>query len=236
MARRTFLMGSALTACLILTSTSLHAGNYAKITIDDLYDDWAGIPVVDSDAGDNSGGPDIGDTQIANDGKNLYIRNTFPNSLTLTTYIAIDTDLNASTGYDIFGLGIIGTEAGWANDFGFSQSTGNWNNGLPLGGEYFGGGHALLSFWGNTSQRELAISLANTNNGGLPTFPGDTVRLIIFTDSGAGADGLPAGFPGDSGINGDITAVIDYTLAVPEPHSLFLLTMAGFGLLVRRRS
>ena len=205
------------------------AGTYKTITIDDLYGDWAGVPVVDSDAGDNFGGPDIGDTQIANDGQYLYIRNTFPNNLTLSTYIAIDADQNPATGFDIFGLGILGSEAGWQNDFGFSQATGTFNSGPLIGADFFGAGHALLSPFGNFSQRELAISLANANNGGLATFPGNAIRLLIYTDTGTGADGLPAGFPGDSGLNGDISAVIDYTLAVPEPASAYLL-MLGVAL------
>jgi hypothetical protein len=223
------------TLILVVSGAKLHAGHFASIAIDDAYDDWAGVPVLDSDAGDNSGGPDIGITQIANDKNYLYIRNTFPNNLALSTYIGIDTDLDSSTGFDVFGLGIIGTEAAWQNDFGFSQSTGNFNSG-PLGGaDFFGAGHALLAPWGNFPSRELAISLANTNNGGLPTFPGSTIRLIIYSDSGAGADGLPAGFPGDTGLNGDITAIIDYTLAVPEPASLGLLGLTCLGLVVRRR-
>ncbi len=231
-------MGLAIASCLMLNSTSAEAGHFTTITIDDLYADWAGVPVVNSDGGDNSGGPDIGDTQIANDGQYLYIRNTFLNSLILSTYIAIDTDLNAATGWDVLGLGVMGSEAAWQNDFGFSQATGVFNNG-PLGGEFFGGGHALLAPFGNFASRELAISLANTNNGGLPTFPGNTIRLVFFTDTGTGADGIPAGFPGDSGLNGDITAVIDYTLAdpdpVPEPTGLVLLATAGIGRWLFRR-
>ena len=99
-------MGLAIASCLMLQYTDAEAGYFATITIDDPYGDWAGVPVVDSDGGDNSDGPDIGDTQIAHDGQNLYIRNTFPNSLALSTYIAIDVDQNPATGFDILGLGL----------------------------------------------------------------------------------------------------------------------------------
>ena len=85
MARSKFLMGLAIASCLMLQCTGADAGTFATITIDDLYGDWVGVPVVDSDGGDNSGGPDIGDTQIANDGQYLYIRNALPNSLQLST-------------------------------------------------------------------------------------------------------------------------------------------------------
>ena len=233
MARNSFLLGLGIVSCAVFASADLRAGHFANITIDDLYADWTGVPVVDSDGGDNFGGPDIGDTQIANDGQYLYIRNTFANSLTLSTYIAIDVDKNIATGYDIFGLGIFGSEAGWQNDFGFSQGPG-FNTG-PLSGDFFGGGHALLAPFGNFANRELAISLANLNVGGA-TFPENTIRLMLYSDTGTGADGLPAGFPGDSGINGDISKVIEYTLAVPEPTGVVLLTTCGIGLFVRRQT
>lgn len=235
---RNLLMALGVASCMVLGTASAEAGYFTTITIDDLYADWAGVPVVDSDGGDNSDGPDIGDTQIANDGQYLYIRNTFPNSLQLSTYIGIDIDQNTATGWDVLGLGLLGSEAGWQNDFGFSQATGVFNSG-PLSGEFFGAGHALLASFGNFANRELAISLANLNNGGVPTFPDNTIRLIFYTDTGTGADGLPAGFPGDSGLNGDVSAVIEYTLAgptpVPEPTGLMLLA-TGAGWLYRRRT
>ena len=159
-------------------SAELQAGYFANIAIDDQYDDWTGVPVADSDAGDNFGGPDIGDTQIANDDKYLYIRNTFPNSLQLSTYIGVDADQNPGSGFNIFGLGIIGSEAGWQNDFGFSQSAGVFNSGPLIGADFFGAGHALLSPFGNFPQREMAISLANANNGSLPTFPSNTIQIV----------------------------------------------------------
>jgi hypothetical protein len=240
MGRSKVLAGLAIASCLMLECSDLEAGYFTTITIDDLYADWSGVPVVNADGGDNFGGPDIGDTQIANDGQYLYIRNTFPNSLVLSTYIAIDVDQNPATGFNVFNLGTMGSEAGWQNDFGFSQATGVFNSG-PLIGDFFGGGHALLAPFGNFASRELAISLANANNGGQPTFPDATISLLIYADTGTGADGLPAGFPGDSGLNGDVTAVIHYTLAapasVPEPAGLILLATAGIGCwLFRRRA
>jgi hypothetical protein len=198
------------------------AGTYRTITIDNVYADWAGVPVLDSDGGDNTGGPDIGDTQIANDADNLYIRNTFPNNDSLQTYIALDIDGNTATGYDIFGLGLIGSEAGWQNDFAFAQATGVFNSG-GLGGDYFGGGHALLSpFADATTDRELAISLdAVFATGGAPVFPDDTFTILFWTDNGA---------------QGDVSRPIAYTLAaVPEPATMALAAAAALSFAARRR-
>jgi hypothetical protein len=238
MAPKKLLVGLTM-ACLMLNAAVAEAGYFATIAIDGAFGDWAAVPVVDSDASDNSGGPDIGDTQIANDGQYLYIRNTFLNSLQLSTYIAIDIDQNAATGHNAMGLGLVGSEASWQNDFGFSQSTGVFSNGPLIGLDFFGGGHALLDPFGNFPSRELAISLSNQNNGGVPTFSGATIRLLIYTDSGTGADGLPSGASGDSGLNGDATAVINYTLAtrspVPEPSSMALFATVAVGAWFRRR-
>lgn len=210
------------------------AGTFKTIVIDDAYADWAGVPVLDSDAGDNFGGPDIGDTQIANDNQYLYIRNTFANNLSLGTFITIDVDENPATGFDIFGLGLVGSEAGWQNDFGFTQATGSFNDGVGLTGDFFGGGHANMAPFGDFGSRELAISLANMRNGGGATFPDDTIRLLVWVDKGTGADQLPSGFPGDDGKNYDVSAVIEYTLAVPEASSFALALIGGCALLMRK--
>ncbi|QDT71385.1 PEP-CTERM sorting domain-containing protein [Lacipirellula limnantheis] len=231
---RIFLRSAALAMAAAWTVAPALAGTFKTITIDDAYADWTGVPVVDADPADNFSGPDIADTQIANDGQYLYIRNTFHNSLALGTFLSIDVDGDTSTGFDIFSLGLLGAEAGWQNDFGFAQATGTFNSG-GLSGDFFGGGHALLSPFANAGSRELAISLAALRTGGLPIFPDDTVKLLFWTDLGTGADGLPPGFPGDDGRNFDVTAVMDYKLAVPEPSAFALtaITLIGFGL--RRR-
>jgi hypothetical protein len=210
----------AIVGLVALVTGTANAGTFAHITIDDSYGDWAGIPVLDSDGGDNSGGPDIGDTQIANDNNYLYIRNTFPNNLALGTFLSIDVDENTATGFDIFGLGLIGSEVGWQNDFPFTQSTGVFNDGMGMSGDYFGSGAALLAPYADTASRELAISLAITRNvDGSPVFPDNTITLMLWTDQGQYAD---------------VTAVIHYTLAVPEPStSLLVLSLLLSTRLIR---
>jgi hypothetical protein len=209
MRQQTWLASLAIVTAALLCP-SLHAGTFRTITIDNDYSDWVGVPVLDSDGGDNAGGPDIGDTQIANDNDYLYIRNTFPNNDSMQTYIALDIDSNTATGYDIFGAGLIGSEAGWQNDFGFAQATGVFNSGA-LSGDFFGGGHALLSpFADATMNRELAISLdAMFAADNSPVFPDATFTLLFWTDNGF-----------------DVSAPITYTLAVPECSTLALACFA----------
>jgi len=215
-------------AVLMTFSATALAGTFRTISIDDDYSDWVGVPVLDSDGGDNQGGPDIGDTQIANDNDNLYIHNTFPNGLALGTFVALDVDSNVGTGFDVFSLGLIGSEAGWQNDFPFTQDAANFNNGSGMSGDYFGSGAALLTPFANASDRELAISLSAVFNAGGAVFPDGDFTILIWTDLGVGPDGTFDGF------NGDVSAPIAYTLAVPEPGSI-AMALAGCCLLLGLR-
>jgi hypothetical protein len=223
-------------ALLALLGPVALAGTYKTITIDGDYSDWAGVPVVDNDAGDNIGGPDIGATQIANDGQKLYIRNSFPNNLSLGTFVTIDIDQDVNTGFNVFGLGLVGSEAGWQNDFPFTQATGVFNDGVGMNGGFLGIGAAELSFDGvnfaNFSDRELSIDLSILRNmTNTPIFPDNTIRLLVWTDLGVGPDGTFGGF------NGDVSGVIEYTLAVPEPATLGLGAVGRASFVgLRRRS
>lgn len=225
-------------ACLGVAAmvATAHAGTFKTITIDSDYSDWDDVPVVDDDSGDNSGGPDIGITKIANDENFLYIYNTFPNNLSLGTFLTIDVDHDIATGFDVFGLGLIGSEAGWQNDFPFTQATGVFNDGQGMTGDFFGSGAALLDSFANGPARELAISLDIIRNiDGTPVFPDNTIDLLLWTDLGLGADGIPAGLPGDAGLNGDVSGAINYELAVPEPTTGVIALLGLAGLAARRR-
>ncbi len=219
-------------AVLALLGPVALAGTYKTITIDDDYSDWVGVPVVNSDGGDNVGGPDIGDTQIANDGTYLYIRNTFPNNLALGTFITVDIDEDVNTGFNVFGLGLVGSEAGWQNDFPFTQATGVFNDGVGMNGEFFGSGAANMVPFANAGSRELAFNLNILRNvTNTQIFPDNTIRLLVWTDLGVGPDGTFGGF------NGDVSGVIDYTLAVPEPATMGLVALGLVSFVgLRRRS
>lgn len=218
-----------LLACVSLVAlcSLADAGTFKTITIDDDHSDWVGVPVVDSDPADNPGFVDIAETQIANDNNFLYIRNTFHGSLSLGLFTGIDVDENLATGFDIFGLGLIGQDSGWQNDFPFTSSNnflgnGIFNDGQGMTGDFFGSGAALLDAFVDSNERELAISLSIVRNP--PTalvnvFPDSTVRLLFWTDQGAG----------------DVSSVINYTLAVPEPATTALLAALAGCLTIKRR-
>lgn len=215
-------------AMLAMCCVTASASTYKTITIDDDHSDWVGVPVLDSDPVDNAGFVDIAETQIANDDNYLYIRNTFHGNFSLGLFTGIDVDENLATGFDIFGLGLIGQDSGWQNDFPFTSSNGLgggvFNDGQGMSGEFFGSGAALLDAFADSNERELAISLDIVRNP--PTaltqvFPDNTIRLLFWTDLGSG----------------DVSAVINYTLAVvPEPATAGLaMAMVGCLVTVRRR-
>ncbi len=216
-----FLSGASL--MIAMSALPVQAGTFATITIDADYSDWAGIPVVASDPADNVGGVDFADVQIANDNDFLYIRNTYHAAKSLSTFMGIDVDENLATGFDVFGLGLIGQDVGWQNDFPFTSQAGVFNDGQGLSGDFFGSGAGLLDQFIDSNSREMAISLSILRNiDNSPVFPDNTVRILFWTDS-AGSGG------------GDVTSVIDYELAVPEPASLAVLMLAGLGAVRRRR-
>ena len=174
------------------------------------FADWAasGITVADADPVDNPGGSppfiDIGNVQVANDANYIYIHATMHGAITslANLFLAFDTDQNLATGFDPFGLGVVGSELGYQTDFPFGQATAVFNTNATLTGGPFGNGGALIyPFWTEAgapqgTEIEWAIPLNVTINGP-PAFPSDSFDFAIWTDNGLG----------------DITQRISYTLA-----------------------
>jgi hypothetical protein len=175
------------------------------------FADWAGIPIVDMDPVDNAGGTppfiDIGNIQIANDDQFIYIHATLHAGTSLgNLFLAFDLDQTTTTGFDPFGVQVIGSELGYQTDFAFSQATGVYNNSnmAPVTGGPIGGGHALIyPFWTEAgapsgSEIEWKVPL-DAMISGVPAFTDGMFDLALWADSSLG----------------DISQRISYTLAEP---------------------
>lgn len=211
--------GAALLACAAFASSAF-AGTFKTITLDGDYNDWAGVPVLATDAVDGS--PiDIGTIQIANDANNYYFRITYnaatnPNGGP-SLYLSFDTDNNLSTGYDIYGLGQVGSDFSSVNDFPFRQTSTNFNTFDST----FSSGALISPYATSTTAQEIAVprNLTYTSgplNGQLVL--GNSFRMMAWTDAN------PA----------DATVGVSYTAALaPEPASL--VAIAGGLAFARRR-
>jgi hypothetical protein len=184
------------------------------------FDDWDAIPLAVADPDDNPSPLnliDIADVKIANDNDFIYIYASGHKMRTNGLYLAFDTDQNVATGFDIFGLGLVGSEIGYVNDFVFDQRTpGVFNDNKTAGAPDPGGscctggpldinngGAAMNPTWDvESAEREWGIPLDavwSENEPFGPTFPNPTFSFILWTDQGLT----------------DVTDVITYTLAEP---------------------
>jgi hypothetical protein len=226
MKRRCLYLVAALLASLAMALPSL-AGTFANVVIDDSYGDWAGVPMLIVDPADTTTGPDIASVQVANDNTYLYIRLHYHTADSFPTYLAIDNDSNPATGFNIFGLGIVGSAAGYADDFDFDQRAG-FNIGTlkdPVRLMEPESGSAILSSFAESTDREMAIRLDTTFDpfvGPGDVFPTDTFTLLWYS--------LDASFG-----QADITVPIQYTLAVPEATTAALAAFGAVVLLLSRR-
>ena len=211
-----------------LLATSAAQAAYRTI---DIYGDpaaeWADIPTAGTSIVNQGVFTDFATLSIANDSDYVYIKLTYHVAVNPQAnsgvYLAIDSDNNLNTGFNVFGLGIIGSEAGFSNNFPFSQGpgAGDWNNQAGLSGPtpqtvlYESSAYNMV-----TDVQQIRIPLSTINNAtGLPIF-GSTFKLMAYTD-GTGLDYIGAA---------------TYSLAaVPEPASIGILAIAGSALLLRRK-
>ena len=192
------------------------AGTYRTITIDGSFYDWTGVPVVATATNGTSGTAlDLASLSIANDASNIYLLITYnqpinPNSGVTNVYLAFDTDNHPATGFNVFGLNLIGSEVGWQNDGPFVQSNGFFNT----GGTITGGTALIAPFNSITTTQEYAISrFATYAANGQPVFPGNTFTVAVY------ANPTPTT---------DMLGPVQYTCATNVPSGTYkTITIAG---------
>ena len=166
-------------------SHNVSAGTYASITINGTnFSDWAAVPVLATATNGTSGtNLDLATLSIANDESNIYLLITYnqpvnPNAGP-SVYLAFDTDNNPNTGFNSYGIGLIGSEVGWENDTPFVQSNGVFNT----GGTLTGGTAAIAPYYSVTTTQEYAISrFATYSATGQPVFSNNTFTLMVYAD------------------------------------------------------
>ncbi len=195
---------------------NVSAGTYRTITIDGSFFDWAGVPVVATATNGTSGTTlDLASLSIANDESNIYLLIAYnqpvnPNSGVTNVYLAFDTDNHPATGFNVFGLNLIGSEVGWQNDGPFVQSNGFFNT----GGTITGGTALIAPFNSITMTQEYAISrFATYAANGQPVFPGNTFTVAVY------ANPTPTT---------DLLGPVQYTCATNVPPGTYkTITIAG---------
>ena len=186
--------------------------NYAEITVDGNASDWAAIPVTATDAA-GEGTPDIVSLKVANDADYLYIlvnyngtvnANTFGGSP--SSFLSIDNDANTATGFNVYGLGQVGAEVSWQNDYPFVQGTGNFNLGATLANA----GAGIAPYNTSTSFQEYRIARNATYQIGAgpvqAVFPNQEIKLAFWTDHATSAE---------------FAGAVRYAFATPPPAGNF---------------
>lgn len=173
-------------ACLLLLAASAH-GDQRVIHIDGTFQDWTEVEPAYSDPfGDVSGSAvDLGRIWFADDESFFYIR--FETSAVFkladrdTLTIALDTDLDASTGYvnDGFGAEVVYHFGDLEGRF-YPSTTSNPNSGVQIW-------HSDVGLQGAPTVTSDKYELAFAKDAvieGTDVFPGSWVRVLFVDDDG----------------------------------------------------
>lgn len=177
----------------IMASAPAVPSNFAHMRIDGDFSDWAAVPVIATDASAD-GVPDIASVKVANDEDYLYVLVGYHGAADVnnfngapSTFLSLDNDANTATGFNIYGLGQIGAEISWQNDFPFAQSASNFN----LGATFTNGAAGISPYSTSTTWQEYRIRRDATYNTGGPdaaVFPNNLIRLALWSDHGSSAE------------------------------------------------
>ncbi len=193
--------------------------NYALITVDGNLADWTDIPATRLDPSAD-GIPDVVSMKVANDADYLYVLleysgaadvNTFNGSPSI--FLSLDNDANTATGFNVYGLGRIGAEVSWQNDFPFAQDAANYNRGAV----FTNGAAGIAPYNTNTTFQEYRIARNATYTiGGGPAqqvFPNNRIKLAMWSDSGIAVE---------------FAGAADYAFAAaPPPGNFAAITIDG---------
>jgi hypothetical protein len=169
---------NSVAASLTISSNTIPS-TFKHITIDGLFNDWAGVPLAYTAPAGSTGAIQFENVYLANDETNLYIRftlysprsNAFANSF---DNLFIDADDNASTGYSVGG---IGSEMLVQSGNGYQEKNGGFNEGGINGAGWSIAGST------NSMDFEMAISRSATyaSDDSL-VFTKNTIAILLEGD------------------------------------------------------
>ncbi|SPE52306.1 hypothetical protein SBV1_1500012 [Verrucomicrobia bacterium] len=178
-------------------------GTYKNITIDGSFSDWADVPVAYQGAAD--GNPvNFSQVQFANDTNYLYghfkLFSPYAPFSDYYTHLFVDTDDNSQTGYRVAGA-LFGSEFMIESGFGYDERNGNFNAGNASGLNW------SIAPATSGTEFEFRISLGALYADSTKVFSAKSFRLLLQDNRGPEAA---------------IETGIAYTLASPQPGSLFI--------------
>jgi hypothetical protein len=242
--RRCFLISAAVPVAALFFASAAHGqtmvqSTYMTINVTGDPSQFASVPVAASNTPDANAPIDPVQLKLCNDSTYLYMQVSYSPAVNPQSgsglFMAIDSDNNPSTGFAVYGSSEIGSNAGFENDYPFTQTASSFNSGGSLTsvtatttGDPI---YAASGFDTVDTEQMIAIPLdlteTDTSTGGFNglVFPEGTPFTLEFYTSPSS---------GDAVVLGAVTYELATPADVPEPASLGLLSCGGL-LLVRRR-
>jgi hypothetical protein len=209
-------MGLGIFAC------DARAGTFDSITVDGNPSDWNTVPIAASASASTAiePNPDLVQLKMANDNNYIYFLVTFAQPVDPTsnggTVLAVDSDNNYNTGFNIYGLNLAGANASYQNDFPYTQTASGFNTGSNFTNQAMSEGPAYFPTGNARTYQELAIPInaaqSDSSSGGYtgPLFQTSTNSFTVLFYNG-------------NSVLGPYT----YTIAGPPVVSTYALAGAG---------
>jgi Ig-like domain-containing protein/Big-like domain-containing protein len=184
----------AATVCGVVAGAQ--AGTYKTITIDGDFSDWTGVPIAytNENGVNNPSGVDFQNVYLANDDNYLYIRYTLQqpaDPITAgNTYIWLDNDGNAATGFHPFGNANFGSSLMIIADQSYQEAGGGFNEGSLTNASVVYGASTIpgTNFEFRISRSVVGVAGAYA---GVRLLDNATIGVQLASETGTG-DSLPA--------------------------------------------